>query len=146
MGLVDNVKCEQPLDEDWHNTLTFQSKDLDPANKDIMITKEGRLIWHKYYHETVPEEERPYYEAKWKNPKEWLKALKMIGSVRIVHEADIDLQFHGTMKFYALCHYGETQEKFEEPQWIDYDATFEKGQLVEIKRVIGRYDHLKNDK
>jgi hypothetical protein len=44
MGLYDTVKCEYPLPDPAHQSLEFQTKDLDCLLEAYTITRAGRLF------------------------------------------------------------------------------------------------------
>lgn len=44
MGLFDEVRCDYPLPDPAHQGLLFQTKDLENALEEYLITRRGRLV------------------------------------------------------------------------------------------------------
>lgn len=139
MGMFDHITCEYPLPDKEVQDEVFQTKSMERHMDDYVITKEGRLVWHRIRYESVPEEERPYYGTNdWDDP-----LFRMIGSMRSVPVADIDMHEHGTIRFYILI-----RKDGIDPLWAknpadgvevtkyEYEAKFMNGNLVEIKRLL----------
>lgn len=122
MGMFDEIKCEYPLPDEEMQNETFQTKDFHNAMDHYTITKEGRLIWHKTRYEEVPEKERKYHGTpKWEeNP-----IYQLMGSMRSIPVANIDVQHHGVIRFYTSKVDG----------WFEYEAKFTDGQVIDIKRI-----------
>ena len=77
------------------------------------ITAGCRLIQHSVQYEEVPVAERPYPD------------MPFIGSMRLVPVGDVDINFHGMLKFYTYD--SETKE-----HWL-YEAKFTDGQCMGIQ-------------
>ena len=125
MGMYDDIKCEYPLPDRQVQNKIFQTKSLQNNFDSYTITKEGRLIWHKYIYETVPEEKRPYYgKPEWDNP-----LMQLYGSTKSIPVGDIDMLHHGIVGFYTFITDGQKEK------WFEYEAKFIDGQVVNIKCV-----------
>ncbi len=125
MGMYDDIKCEYPLPDKQVQNKVFQTKSLQCNLDSYTITKEGRLIWHKYRYETVPEEERPYYgKPEWNDP-----LLQLAGSTKSILVGDIDVLHHGIIGFYTFIADGVGEK------WFEYVAKFTDGQIVSIERI-----------
>ena len=53
MGVFDTIKCEYPLPHEEVQSLSFQTKSLNPSMDSYTITEEGRLIWHTPWKEDI---------------------------------------------------------------------------------------------
>ncbi len=105
------------------------------------ITAGGRLVLHKVKYETVPEEEREYYGTpQWEEP-----FYQMIGSMRSIPVADVDVGAGETITFYTCrradgkpapgisCPASENTVSIP-VIWYEYEAKFDDGgQLEYIK-------------
>lgn len=49
MGMFDSVRCEYPLPDPSFQEMEFQTKDLDNVLARYTITRDGRLIRHRYH-------------------------------------------------------------------------------------------------
>lgn len=143
MGMFDRLKfsLNHPDFDPAAANIEFQTKDLDCCLDDYEITKEGRLVKHRWDWEQTPENEKPYPNA------EGIKALfgslrKKAGSYRV-----IDLNFHGDINFYGDINSGEirtinietgvdTNHPGPTPEWFEYVARFTEGRLVRLTRIL----------
>lgn len=131
MGMFDYIQCEYPLPDNppqWVIDAAlkgeFQTKDTpEPSLETYTITADGRLIHHSMRYESVPENERPYW-----NTPEWDKPFGQIaGSIRSVPDGDIELN-----DFHADLHFG-AYDGSQEPRSYEYVARFTNGRLQHIK-------------
>lgn len=134
MGMFDNVKCEYPLPDAPHvvQKEVFQTKSFGDGftggfMDDYTVTKDGKLIWNKKTYEYVEEEDRPYY-----GKSEWEKhgLYRLMGSLRSVHEEDIEKDFHGVLNIYTEV--GRV--------WYEYNIEFTNGKvsrIIQINREFG---------
>lgn len=128
--MFDYIQCEHKLSGKWYKGRWFQTKDLELMLSEYKISKEGRLLHMKTKHTRVPLKKRPYY-------KEWLKdkknpsaiLLKLAGSIKVTKLGWEDTHYHGLLVFYDSSKNG---------RWMEYLATFNKGQLVSIEKVVPR--------
>lgn len=127
MGMFDYIQCEHKLSGKWYKDVWFQTKDLSLELAEYKISKEGRLLKMKTKHTRVPLKKRPYYK-KWlkdkKNPSAIL--LKLAGSIKVTKLGWEDTHTHGTVVFYTNAKNG---------RWMEYMATFDRGQLQQIEKV-----------
>jgi len=127
MGMFDYVTCEYPLPEldfniVWPKNDPFQTKSFECMMEHYTITKDGRIIHHTVRHESVPEEERPFYGTeRW----ETSTLARFCGAMRSVPTGDVYLNLTDTIRFYNSKGY----------EWFEYSATFVDGKLVDIRRV-----------
>ena len=122
--MFDYLKCEYPLPDDHMQDHLFQTKSLPAMFLDTyVITRAGRLVHQAYRMEEVPEEERPFYgKPEWDDG--WLS--RFAGSLRRIPLGDVDLEWHGDVRFY---------ESADDGTWYEYRARFTDGQLESIQRV-----------
>lgn len=153
MGMYDSifVKKKLPLTKElkeldikW-DEVDFQTKDLENALDTYEITKSGKLrhLWQ---------------EREWQKDEE---DSFLGGYLKVINEEWRDVDYHGTINFYTYYtdeierHWdilGEPEqmswEEIEEVQghdwWIEFDATFTKGKLDEIKLVKVTKDPIKD--
>jgi hypothetical protein len=123
MGLFDEIRCEYPLPDKEVQEQVFQTKSLDNALDQYIITGDGRLILHQVRYESVPEEERPYYGTpEWEsNP-----ILQSCGCMSTVPVGDVEVPHHGDIIFYTSI--GPNH------QWFEYRARFTEGRVQWVKR------------
>ena len=127
MGMFDYLKCEYELPDSSVQNESFQTKSLDSTLANYTITADGRLIHHAVKYESVPEEERPYFGT-----PEWEKPLgKICGSMTSVPTGDVEIAYHGDIRFYTSISARETDDY----KWFEYEARFTDGKLQWIKRV-----------
>ena len=113
MGMFDYIKCEIKLPD---NTLPdgreFQTKSLDSAMENYVITVKGELYREVWDHEWV------------ENPKSPIGGSfnKVEGSYRREYLTD----FHGDIIFYTSTPMTESRI------WRDYTARFTEGRLTRI--------------
>ena len=122
MGMFDRIKSELPFPdadaEAVRNTEDWQTKDLDCVMDEYTITASGRLMHDEWHYEEVPKAQRPHPNDD--------GLMGLAGSLRReVDRPKVDLNFHGVLNFYAM-----TKDK----RWIEYDAKFTDGTLVEFNR------------
>lgn len=123
MGMFDYIICEYPLPHKEVQDAQFQTKHLNCHMDNYTITKEGRLIWCRTRHKEVPEEERPYYgKPEWDKEGFGMYIYRNIGSTKIVSVAQVDIQEHGSIRFYIDV----------KSMWYEYEAIFEEGQIVKL--------------
>lgn len=141
MGRYDNIICEYPLPDEAVQDAVFQTRSMDRHTDNYVITKKGRLTLIRVKYEQVPEEERPYYGTnEWEDP-----IFRMVGSMRSVPEAEIDVHYHGILRFYTVRRDDGLDPLLVAPSddpniketWYEYRAEFTEGKLVEIKRILG---------
>jgi len=139
MGMFDYIACELPLPDGWQPS-ELQTKDFDCEMVVHRISKDGRLMLDRGYHESVPLLERPYWKAEWGDSEEAQKEHiidALCGSVRRVPKYE-DSNFHGIVNFYGLETTGyEPDERYGargRPVYKshEYNAKFTDGRLVEI--------------
>jgi hypothetical protein len=131
MGMFDHVDVDESIElprlskerrEHMREYDKFQTKDFERTMATYKITKDRRLFKMKARYETVPEQERPYYN----DPKaEEQPILKYFGMLRLIEEGWEDTNFHGVLNFYT----------FIEGDWYEYDAKFTDGDLTSITPV-----------
>ncbi|MBA3692102.1 MAG: hypothetical protein H0X49_13130 [Acidobacteria bacterium] len=127
MGMFDYLKCEYPLPDSTVQNETFQTKSLDKVLGDYTITADGRLILHAVSYESVPEEERPYYDK-----PEWKKPFgKICGSLTSSPTGDVEIAYHGDVRFYTSVGSRENNDY----EWFEYQARFTDGKLQWVKRI-----------
>lgn len=137
MGMFDYIECEYPMPKGFEflqEAEDFQTKDFQNVMDKYTITKEGRLIHHKYIWDIVPEEDRPYYgKPEWnENP-----LFRMMGSISMVHTGDEYMNFHGYIRFYTSVKEKEIYitadgEERHKHSFYNLKAKFTDGQLVEL--------------
>lgn len=141
MGMFDYVKCEYPMPKGYEfliegtpETQEFQTKDFENVMDKYTITREGRLIHHKYVWDMVAKKDRPYYgKPEWEeNP-----VFRIMGSIKMVHIGDEDTNFHGHVRFYTSVKEEETyldadgEERYKY-SFYDLKAKFTDGWLVDL--------------
>ncbi len=130
MGMFDYIQCKHKLSGKYYPDRWFQTKDLDLTLAEYQISKEGRLLKMKTKHTTVPVKKRRYYK-KWCREKDHPNRalLLLIGSVKVTKLGWEDTHYHGSIVFYTDSKNGK---------WMEYMATFDKGQLQKIESVAPR--------
>ena len=125
MGMFDEIRCDYPLPDSEVQAQVFQTKSLDNALDRYTITRDGRLILHHVRYESVPEEERPYYDTpEWEtNP-----VARSFGCMRAVPIGDVEIPHHGDIIFHTSIGEGKDHNRFE------YRVRFTEGQVQWIKR------------
>lgn len=120
--MYDEVVCYYSLPGITKIGLIFQTKTFDGLLDKYTIIETGRIIHHSCHWEVVPEEERPYY-----GKPEWEKntIYQIMGSLKTVHDADIDINFHGYLNMYTHIR----------KKWFEYNIKFTDGNIVEIEKV-----------
>ena len=128
MGMFDEIKIEYKMPDSEIQNETFQTKSLENMMDNYTITEEGRLIFHKHHYEEVPEEERPYYgKPEWDESK---TLFKFIGSMKSVHDEDIDMQYHGILEIHTMLGGFNSDDS----EWFSYSLKFTDGTLINIER------------
>ena len=126
MGMFDQITCDYPLPDSAVQHKLFQTKSLNCLMDRYTITADGRLILHKVRYEAVPEEERPFYgDPRWEENA----LLQLTGSLKSVPVGDVEIPYHGYIRFYTSLGKGEAREAFE------YLAKFTDGRLQSLERV-----------
>ena len=127
MGLFDHISVKYKLPDPEAQDLEFQSKDTESQFLDqYEITEQGRLMYLAHETETVPEEERPYFN----DPKfQESPLLKMCGMIRRINERWEDTNFHGFIRFYA----GIGKHGTDGYKWFEYTAKFTDGNICSKK-------------
>jgi hypothetical protein len=88
MGMFDYVRCDVPLPDDFVGERNlFQTKDLWRAMVQFVITANGRLIYRKQTHESLPDRE--------------IRPGMFLPQYKLVHEEPVDMEYHGTSSFAA---------------------------------------------
>jgi hypothetical protein len=133
MGMFDCIQCEYPLPDNPPQWIIDHARNGECQTKDtpaqfmetFTITADGRLIHHTVRYESVPENERPYW-----NTPEWDKPLgRVLGSIQSIPDGDVELSdYHGDLRFYS---YDENQQ----PRFYEYVARFTNGRLQHIKLI-----------
>ena len=120
MGMFDYLKCEYQLPDEKAQNALFQTEDTNAQYMErYTLTREGRLIHHTVRYEQVPQEERPYPNAKPDDMRYW------IGSIRSVPTGDEDTEFHGSLCFYTDL----------DGEWFEYIALLKDGNVIDLRRV-----------
>ncbi|MCA1719495.1 MAG: hypothetical protein LC781_22625 [Actinobacteria bacterium] len=152
MGMFDYVRVEgHPLPgldpklldkrQDENESLAegpavFQTKDLENYLGTYVI-KDGRLFRRIYERERVPEEEHPYHgKPEWDEGGEVFGKYhyRWVGSTRIVGHKDVDLDYHGDVRFYASKkELGLAEDRGS--GWVEFKARFTRGDLEWIRPV-----------
>lgn len=108
--MFDDIQCLVPLPDGRFPTGTwFQTKSFDPSMNKFSITAEGRLVYHKYRYEPGVQE----------HPAD--PSLSLYTSV---HEADINMEYHGDVRIYTST---------TENEFYEYVARFTHGTLEWIR-------------
>ena len=100
----------------------FQTKDFNCLLERYAITDTGRLTKEDCIFDSVPEEDRPYY-----NDPEYSTHpfMKHMGAIKKTVSGIIDTNFNGDITFYTML----------KSTWFEYTAVFVLGVLLEIKKV-----------
>jgi hypothetical protein len=136
MGMYDYISSKYPLPrptdpmeaKDVNFTaLTFQTKDLECALDNYEIREDGTL-WQRQY------------EIEWEagDPKadSLSERIGRIGRSKLVKEWWVPYHYSGNMEFYeALQHSDQSNELWKNDYWVEYQARFDKGQLVDVQLV-----------
>jgi hypothetical protein len=131
MGMFDYIKCEYPLPDIELQNEMFQTKDTpDQFLSLYTITKDGRLIYHSYSEEEVPEDEREL--CKGKPPEQRTDFDKFCGCIRRVDTGTVDVNYNGNLRFYTFI--GNAKN------WYEYNAVFVNGTAQNIVRAGGEND------
>lgn len=114
MGMFDEIYVEYPLPDLEVQYAKFQTKSFENTMAEYTVDYNGRLIFHDFYYEVVPEEERYFYgKPEWKN-----EFYHWFGSLRKVALGDRFMyDFSGDVRFYTSIH----------NRWYEYFAKFENG-------------------
>jgi hypothetical protein len=117
MGMFDDIHCEADLPEGHpEGYRDFQTKSLGSCMNHYTITKDGRLMLHRYHVEEL--EDDP--EAPEEEPLRRL-LFRRTKSTRL---EDLDTEFHGDFDFYDYI----------EGQQYEYVARFTHGKLEWIRK------------
>lgn len=83
MGMFDEIKCDAPLpDAKCSRDSLFQTKSLYNSMDYFTITAGGRLIFHEHHRELIDKSGLRY---------------------KLIHVADIDMEYHGDVEFYGVA-------------------------------------------
>jgi hypothetical protein len=126
--MFDYLRCCYPLPDGLKDDLEYQTKDT-PAQfmERYTITEEGRLVHHAVDYEDTPQAERPFPDA----PDGSWRALA--GRIRPVPIGDVDVPYHGSLRFYTGDSFGQLDH-----WWREYVALFDHGKLLKLERVKSR--------
>lgn len=155
MGMFDSIKCDYTLPDVTVQKHTFQTKSLESCMTNYTITSSGTLIHHTVCHDTVPEEERPYYEhPDWKEKP----LMRLFGCLKEINTGDVELYYTGVINFYTYIIYedtydtvtlGNTEVNAIEPDtemdWYEYEATFCNGKLIKMETIRNATDKIKKE-
>jgi hypothetical protein len=123
MGTYDSIDCKYPLPlpkdceelKDFNfNGLRFQTKDFD-CGLELYEIREDGTVW-RFEFETIIDESKP--------SDKWGPAYK-----RVNEHWDQLCHFTGTINFYDFIQF----DTYNNDYWIEYEATFNNGQLIDIK-------------
>lgn len=139
MGMFDNVIVDfnkLPLTKKELKLLKkencdFQTKDFENILTEVIITEDDRLQIKSFEYESVPENERPHPDA--------TGILKLAGSMRQTNIQYKDLNYNGTFRFYTGI--GNYNKRPKDYKFIEFEATFTKGYLDHIIRIIDEYSY-----
>lgn len=129
MGLFDRLEIEAGIDVEFPEIgadpfdITWQSKTIartGPMMDMYRITRAGRLMMEDVEMETVPEEDRPFYDEEIDGFETPMK--ESAGMFRKVHQGWIDTEYHGVFEFHKTI----------DGEYVSLDAKFTDGQLVTI--------------
>ena len=122
--MFDNITWEYPLPDEEHNKLAFQSKDFDCLLDNYRVSKEGRLLFETYRTEDHSDHNATGID-------------RLLGCMTRIPTGWEDVNFHGWFGFYtSICKTGEDLHTNKcDHDWIEYEAKFTDGQVVEIIRV-----------
>ena len=127
--MYDHITCKAPLplteelvklNVDWTGA-AFQTKDLDNSLDHYIIDSDGYL-----YIENIEREYVEYTEEEKKtlNPKPW----NVYKEVSIKSKTLDKVAYHGTVVFYDIVSYSETED-----MWVEFSASFIYGKLDKLE-------------
>lgn len=116
--MFDDVICEAPVPGRVAPD-GYQTKSFDPSLDRYTITSDGRLLRTEYDLAVVPEEDRAHA---WSPP------------FRRENKREVEVPFHGLIRFYGFAS-GRPLIGYDQDDWIEYEAKFTDGRLVEIRDV-----------
>jgi hypothetical protein len=109
--MFDYVRCDALLPDDFVGEgHEFQTKDLWRAMFQFVITANGRLIYRKQTHESLPDRE--------------IRPGMFLPQYKLVHEEPVDMEYHGDIE---LC--GRTKDN----RVLNYVARFTHGTLEWVR-------------
>ena len=111
MGMFDYVRCEPALPDDRvAGNPDFQTKSFSCCMCRYTIAEKGRLIFHRDQYEEGPERE--------------VRPGVTFPTYKLVHTEDIDMEYHGDMKFGGAG---------RDNTYVEYAARFSHGALEWIR-------------
>ena len=136
MGMFDDIRCKYQLPdldpgEEWLQTTTFQTKDLDSTMDNYTITEDGKLIYHPTRLEVIPEDERNESELGW-TPLFNSVALDEV----VLNDIHQDIHFYTSGQMINASDRNGTTNSNPEAvlQWYQFRARFTNGTLTSIIR------------
>ena len=126
MGMFDTIICHYHLPEKEHDSIrSWQTKDLECVLGTYYITAEGRLLSDESLYE------EPLEIENWNG----------FPVVNTVGPGSRDTNYHGLLRFYSLFPENHDWSDDYDPnlkqEWIEYEAKFTDGTLVDIKQIPG---------
>jgi hypothetical protein len=124
--MFDSIRCDFRLPNSAHNLVdNWQTKSLTNTLSIYIITDEGRLLLESPVYEEVSREDHDDF----------------LGPMRVKELRIFDTHYHGVVRFYTLYpenhDWSSTFVEDMEQEWVEYEAKFTDGQLVQIGRVLG---------